>query len=532
VSVCAPRPPSAEQPAHERAGNPTIACLRFARITLPATLATALIALLGAPQAIAAAPCSAATASGGSWPSYGHDAANARTQPAEQGLTPSTVPGLAPRWVFSTSTTDDGSSFQSTPVVAGGCVFVGSTGGVAYAIDAATGKPVWQRRLDAPNPGLGGALVGAPAVSGDAVIFLVSETGAPYATALDRSTGRVLWRSAPVTTEPGSYTNASTVVAGGVVFMGYSPPEGDSNGQGGFALLSASTGRILKVTPTIPRADQAKGYAGGGLWSTPAYDPGTGYAYIGAGNPNSKQMEHPNTNAILKVDVKRGRSTFGRIVASYKGNVDQYSEVLQQASHTPVCAASDQPGVPYPVDDPACGQLDLDFGAAPNLFRDSEGHLLVGDLQKSGVYHVAHAGTMRPAWTALGGTSCQACNAASTAFDGRSIIGVFTPGGTMDAISRDDGAIAWRAPIGDGLHYQATSTAAGVAYTLDGNGFLDAFDAATGEPLLHRAMALDTGAPMVQLTSSGVAIAQHTVFVADTGSGNEGYVIAYGANAG
>jgi outer membrane protein assembly factor BamB len=321
------------------------------------------------------------------------------------------------------------------------------------------------------------------------------------------------------------------VVAGGVVFMGYSPPEGDSSSQGGFALLDAATGRILKVTPTIPPADQAKGYAGGGLWSTPAYDPATGYAYIGAGNPNSKQMEHPNTNAILKIDVKRGRATFGQIVASYKGNVDQYDEALQEASHTPVCAASDQPGVPYPVDDPACGQLDLDFGAAPNLFHDSQGHLLVGDLQKSGVYHAAHAGSMQPAWTALGGASCQACNAASTAFDGHSIIGVFTPGGTMDAMARDDGTIAWRAPIGDGLHYQGTSTADGVAYTLDGNGFLDAFDAGTGESLLHRPMAQDTGAPMVQLTSGGVAIAQHTVFAETTGSGNEGYVIAYGAAA-
>jgi outer membrane protein assembly factor BamB len=440
------------------------------------------------------------------------------------------VPGLEPAWVFSTATTGDATSLQSTPVVAGGCAFVGSTGGVAYGIDAVTGTTVWQTKLEAPNPGLGGAIVGAPAVSGKAVIFLVSELDAPYAIALDRSNGNVLWRSAPVVTDPGTYTNASAVVAGGVLFMGFSAPEGDSTAQGGFALLDAATGRILRVTPTIPPADQARGYAGGGLWSTPAYDPASGYAYIGAGNPFSRQREHPNTNAILKIDVKRGRATFGQIVAAYKGNVDQYSEALQAASQTPVCAASDQPDVVYPLDDPACGQLDLDFGAAPNLFTDSQGHLLIGDLQKSGVYHVAHADTMRPAWTALAGASCAACNAASTAFDGHSIIGVFTPGGTMEALARDDGAIAWRVPIGDGIHYQATSTAAGVAYTLDGNGFFDAFDAATGEPLVHRPMGVDTGAPMAQLTSSGVAIAQHTVFVAATGSGNEGYVIAYRAS--
>ena len=156
----------------------------------------------------------------------------------------------------------------------------------------------------------------------------------------------------------------------------------------------------------------------------------------------------------------------------------------------------------------------------------------VGDLQKSGVYHVARADTMEPAWTSLIGVSCQACNAASTAFDGTSILGVSTPGGVMNAMARDTGTVSWRQPIGDGVHYQGTSTAAGVTYTLDGNGFLDAFDASTGQPLLHRPLAQDTGAPMVQLTSSGVAIAQHTVFVADTGSGNEGYLVAYGAGAG
>jgi hypothetical protein len=44
---------------------------------------------------------------------------------------------------------------------------------------------------------------------------------------------------------------------------------------------------------------------------------------------------------------------------------------------------------------------------------------------------------------------------------------------------------------------------------------------------LRRPLAPDTGAPMVQTSSSGVAIAGHTVFVAASGTGNEGYVVAY-----
>lgn len=491
-------------------------------------LACAVALLVAAPAAGAAAkkPCGAKATAGGEWPAYGHDLANTRSQPEEHALTPAAAAGLQPAWVFSTSSAGDTTSLQSTPVVAGGCVFVGSAKGVAYALDSGTGALIWKRQLDVPTPGAGGALVGAPAVSGRALIYLVSQQDAPYVIALDRSDGSILWRSAPVTTRAGAYTNASTVVARGIVFMGFSVAEGDPNGQGGFALVDASNGSVLKVTDTVPKADQASGDAGGGLWATPAFDPATGYAYIGAGNPFSRQREHANTNAILKIDLARGRKTFGQIVASYKGNVDQYSEALEAASHTPVCAATDQ-DVTLPLDDPACGQLDLDFGAAPNLFRDSGGRLLVGDLQKSGVYHVAQADSMAPAWTALVGVSCQACNAASTAFDGDAVLGVFTPGGVMASIGRDAGAVNWRAPIGDGVHYQGTSVAAGVAYTLDGNGFLDAFDAKTGTSLLHRPMSLDTGAAMAQLTSAGVAIAGHTVFVADAATSNEGYVIAY-----
>jgi hypothetical protein len=289
----------------------------------------------------------------------------------------------------------------------------------------------------------------------------------------------------------------------------------------------------INVSPAIPPADQAQGYAGAGLWSTPAYDPATRYLYWGAGNPFSKTKQHPNTDAILKIDLSRSRPTFGQVVAAYPGNVDQYTDLLKTLSDTPVCAVSDNPSVPYPLDDPACGQLDLDFGASANLFTDSAGYKLVGDLQKSGVYHAAHADTMNPAWGQIVGVSCQACNAASTAFDGHSITGVGTPGGELFSLGRDDGAPDWMSPIADGAHYQSTSTADGVVYTLDGNGFLDVLDAATGDTIARRPLTADAGVPMEGLTSSGVAIAEHMVFAAGaelpdaTGSGQSGMLVAY-----
>jgi polyvinyl alcohol dehydrogenase (cytochrome) len=488
--------------------------------------------------ASAAAPCTTAPAGGGEWPSYGHDAANTRTQPEESGFGPSAVGGLTPAWTFATSSAGDETGFNSTPVVYRGCVFVGSAGGVAYALDARTGHIVWQRKLEAPHPGSGGAIVGAPAVIGSTVVYLVDEFAAPYAIALKRSTGAVVWKSAPFAppltssaVQEGSYTNSSAVLANGLIAAGYSAPEGNPTATGGFALINAKTGEVVKTTPTISPAAQAEGYAGGGLWSTPAYDPATKYLYWGTGNPNSKTKQYRTTDAIVKIDVNPSRASFGEIVASYEGNVDQYTSELQELSHSPACEASDNPEAPYPLDDPVCGQLDLDFGAAANLFTTGGGTKVVGDLQKSGVYHVANAKTMGPVWTALVGPSCFACNAASTAFDG-SVEGVATPGGTMFSLDRGTGATNWLSPVGDGTHYQSISAADGVVWTVDGASNLDAFDATSGQPLVRRPLSVDAGAPVTNLTSSGVAIAEHQLFVAAGGLSYvsaPGYVIAYKA---
>ena len=469
---------------------------------------------------------------------YGHDLANTRTQPDETGLGPVAVTGLKPLWVFSTSSTGDGTGFNTTPVVYDGCVFIGSFGGTAYALDANTGHVVWQSKLDAPNPGSGGVVVGAAAVYGPEVVYLVDEFSAPYAIALNRSTGAVIWKSAPFApplsssaAQAGSYTNSSPIVANGYILAGWSPPEGDTTATGGFSLIKATSGQVVKTTYTIPVSAQQQGYAGGGIWSTPAYDPSTEYAYWGSGNPNNKDMQYNTTDAILKIDVDPARATFGQIVGAYAGNVDQYTQTLQELSQTPACQVSADPAIPDPLDDPVCGQLDLDFGASANLFTTASGTSVVGELQKSGVYHVANRVTMAPVWSTITGPSCFACNADSTAFDGGSIYGVATPGGDMFSLDRSSGSTSWVSPVADGTHYESVSTADGVVWTVDGQSNLDGFDAATGAPLVRRPLSVDAGAPVVNLTSAGVAIAEHHMFVSAGGASYEpstGYLIAYG----
>src|SRR5881275_2264294 len=198
-----------------RGGGRVLAIARQVMFVL--AVAVALSAIGFPSSASATAPCTTTPASGGQWPMYGHDVANTRVQPEDSALTPSAVAGLAPEWAFSTSSVGDETGFNSTPVVYGGCVYVASFGGTAYA-------------LEAPKPGSGGVVVGAAAISGKTVIYLVDEFTAPYAIALNRSTGAVVWKSAPFAPpltssalQEGSYTNSSPIIANGYILAGWSP---------------------------------------------------------------------------------------------------------------------------------------------------------------------------------------------------------------------------------------------------------------------------------------------------------------------
>jgi polyvinyl alcohol dehydrogenase (cytochrome) len=495
----------------------------------------AALAAVGLPEAqaqVESPACSATITPGGDWPMYGRDLTNSRTQVAESSLSPVRAPTLSPVWRYDTghpSTVVGLTDINTTPIVSRGCVYLGDAAGDVVALEADTGKVVWRRHIEDDSLPFeaAGAVIGSPFVDGDRVVLVVNRRDAPYATALDASTGETRWTSPPLNTYPGSYSNASPIVFDGTVFVGFSVPEGDPVAQGGFVLVDAKNGTLIKRTYTIPPSEWEQGFAGGGIWSTPAVDGSTGYAYVGVGNPFSKQVEHERTNAILKIDLDRHRPTFGEVVASYKGEIDQVLPLVRDVSR-PSCAVMPEnptPHLPLPPfvldlnqakDSYACLQLDLDFGAAPNLFPGPDGQLLVGELQKSGVYHVVRADSLAPVARITLGVSCLLCNGASTAYDPRSraVFAVVTPGTSMASVDPAAGKLRWYSAVGDAVLYQPVAVADGIAYTVDSNGFLDAYDAALGLPLLHRPLVLDGATETGVLTSNGVAIANHTVYIA------------------
>lgn len=112
-------------------------------------------------------------------------------------------------------------------------------------------------------------------------------------------------------------------VSGGAAELG---DEADRYGfHGSIMLLDSESGASCERSGRSPRQS--------GATDTPAGRSGRRrrpsarrpkYAYAATRNPFQPEVQHANTNAIVKFELDRSRGTFGTIVASYQGNVDEY----------------------------------------------------------------------------------------------------------------------------------------------------------------------------------------------------------------
>lgn len=492
-------------------------CLRKLAV---AAIVGGLAPLLSTGGAAQAATCSPDGGGGGEWPSYGQDPANSRTQELETGIGPGNVADLEAAWTFSSQGLG---SFQSTPAVADGCVFLGTSTGAVFAVDADTGELVWQTTF-ASAPVAGGIF--APAVADGRVHVLVGQMYQPYAAALDQQTGEILWVT-PLVDQHTGFVNASSVVHDGLVFAALGGRDlQDPFSRPAYFILDAETGEVRKKNRVIDEAfddsTPPSPYGGGGIWATAAIDTQSEHLYVGTANPYSKKAEHERTNSILKVDFDPDRETFGEIVGNYKGDRDAPPE---RHDSTECQTLGDAQPVGYSV---FCGQQDVDFGSSPNLFTDSEGDVLVGEFQKSGNYHAVDTATMEGEWKATGlAEPSVSGNSATSAYDGTAIY-VATNGGHVYALDPETGAVEWQTTeMDEGSRYQPLTVANGVVYALDNLGLWYAFDTADGTVLASERLE-GAGATCDTTAGGGIAVANNTVYaVCDSAADGTSQVFAY-----
>jgi polyvinyl alcohol dehydrogenase (cytochrome) len=488
-------------------------------------------ALAAAPAgALADIPGCAPASAGGDWPVYGGGLDSHREQTAPTALTPASVGGLGLAWKLAMP---DGGKIQSVPTEADGCVFTGTDIGTVMAINAATGKVVWSKKLDdgsGSSPFVGAGLVGAPAIANGNLYIGLTTAAASKEVALDEATGNVLW-STDIDKDQGGGADSSPVPfdvgSGPMIFQAYQGDESGPHSNPGYAILDALTGAVLVSKKMLSDADYAAGDRGGSITTTPAVDPVRKLAFTGTGNP-ANAHRNPVTDAQVEIDLDPSHATFGDILAKAPGSPEDYP--LPQDQTPPTCHHEIQ----WPASIVSCLQFDMDYLSSGNLYTASNGHQYFAELQKSGVMQAVDTTTMKPVWTATLGGGCLACNLSSSATDGKSIYAA-TTGGNLYSLNGDTGAINWVRPVTGTFHFNGISIANGVVYNLNDAGFLEAFSAADGTPLLARSLASDDRAPgrSDAGNSAGISIARDTVFVPSTSqTGDGGTLFAYKLGAG
>lgn len=221
------------------------------------------------------------------WPSYGGTARAWRYSALDQ-INGSNVKSLVPAWVFQTGDYADG--LEATPIVIDGVMYVSTASSWVIALDAATGKLIWEYRHPPSAVRSADGRQNRGVAVGAGKVFL--GTFDNHLVALDQKTGREAWN---VEVEPAKYCNCSItgapLVVKNEVIAGVTG--GDSFHRGYLNAFDVQTGRLKWRFYTIPGPGEP-GHdtwpgdswktGGGSTWMTGSYDAGLNLLYWGVGN--------------------------------------------------------------------------------------------------------------------------------------------------------------------------------------------------------------------------------------------------------
>ncbi len=166
----------------------------------------------------------------------------------------------AKRWEYKTE-----SWVESSPIIAGGVVYFGSNDGRLYALDAKSGKKLWDFKTAYP-------VMSAPAVADGIVYFGADDY---YIYALDALEGTKIWAF-----NTNSHVTSSPVVANGIVYSG-------SNGNFSYALHAKNGMLRLRFKSHYPGF-----FSPAVSGETVYFSSFNGLIYAVDGNARTKPREH------------------------------------------------------------------------------------------------------------------------------------------------------------------------------------------------------------------------------------------------
>jgi len=475
----------------------------------------------------------------GEWTTYGGNDWNQRYSTLKL-ITPANVSQLVPRKIFQTGISKLG-SFENTPIVTNGVMYVTTPYNTAMAYDLNTNKELWryEHKLGSTiaccgpnNRGFG--------IHGGAHVYM--GTLDAHLVALDAKTGKVLWDKevadpsfgysithAPlivgdnviVGVSGGEYgirghVTAYNAMSGDQVWRWYSipAPQGDPtfdekapNGWWGTWATKAEESDLHRDIAK-EKADSGK-YAdawkvgGGGVWTTPAYDKDLNSIFVSVGNPSPdldgsiRPGDNLYTDAIVSIDASTGKTNW------YYQTVPHDVWDLDATSPPVVTTLGGKKAVVHAgktawvyVLDAATGKLirkTENFTPQENMFAlpsdkgtrmlpganggaewspiaidPNLGYAFVAGLHQP-MNYITHNAPFEKGKLWLG--------SAFVAIPGEEQYGLYS------AVDLKTGKIAWQNKVPQPMMGGALATAGGLTFTGEGNGNFNAYNSKTGKQL-------------------------------------------------
>ncbi len=267
----------------------------------------------------------------GSWLTYGKSQSEARYSPLKR-IDNTNVKRLGLAWSYAMGA--GGGNQEGTPLVWNNTIYGITTWSVVYAVDGRTGKEIWRWDPEINQStirSMTGNIVNRGIALYKGMIIAPGIDGRLFA--LDAVTGKPVWETRVAWPQQGYYLTMAPRIAGGQVIVGVSG--GDSGEtRGFFDAYDATSGRrswrfyTVPGDPKQPYENEAMRAAaktwggdfytkggGGAVWDGFAYDPEANLVYVGTGNAEpwvqkfrgAQNMDNLYTCSILAVDLTSGQ---------------------------------------------------------------------------------------------------------------------------------------------------------------------------------------------------------------------------------
>jgi alcohol dehydrogenase (cytochrome c) len=220
------------------------------------------------------------------------------------------IAGLAPKWIYHI---EGANRLEGVPVVVNGVMYVSKPNEVD-ALDARAGRLIWQyQRGSAPQrgPNRGVAVYANKVYLGTTDAHLI---------ALDARNGSVVWDTKMAEASDGYWCPVAPLIVKGRVVIGIAP--GDHGMNGWLDAYDAESGKHVWRWNAIPKPGEPGNEtwsgdswktAGGDTWLTGSYDPQLNLIYWGIGNPapdfdgDVRKGDNLYTECMVALDADTGK---------------------------------------------------------------------------------------------------------------------------------------------------------------------------------------------------------------------------------